>query len=357
LQSQHQYKLSEEFCFGQVVVSWTMGGINKMFPLRLVDIDSFQFFHQLDLLNFIDITNNLNLLTMFHYKNVKLNLNIEQVCARIRTFVDTSSNQCILAGGCFTDYVSESTMALKFHDLFNNILCKKDFDFYMLDDDSVNFNFYLHKFKSQNLIPYAINNDVDYDFNCFKVNIDNFILNMVFVNKKYKKRYINSILEIVYFFDFNLCKIFYSFTLKAIYFDGSLFTPFLQLHNYESIIQRKGREDCTAYLNKFKYCNHICVEYINAIRGISIKNSPSGQELLNDICEFLDTYFIRTIKYYFKCFYVNCERDQKLFELIEYFYSIFATYLLDQTSEVRQLVRSERLQIIHKCLLIKSNEF
>jgi hypothetical protein len=165
LQSQHQYKLGEEFCFGQVVVSWTMGGIKKMFPLRLVDIDSFQFFHQLDLLNFIDISNNLNLLPMFHYKNVKLNLNIEQVSDRIRNFVDTSSNQCILAGGCFSDYDSESNMALKLNDLFKNILKHKNFDFYMLDDDSVNFNFYLHKFKSLNLIPYAINNDVDCEFN------------------------------------------------------------------------------------------------------------------------------------------------------------------------------------------------
>jgi len=180
---------------------------------------------------------------------------------------------------------------------------------------------------------------------------------MTFVNKNYKKRYINSILEIVYEFDFNLCKIFYSFDLKAIYIDGSLFTPFLQLNNYENIIQRMGREDCFAYLDKFEYCKNICVEYINAIRGISIKNSPSGQELLNEICEFLDTCFIRTIKYCFKCFYVNCELDQKLFELIEYFYSIFATYLLGQTSDIRQLSRSERLQIIQKCLLIKANEF
>jgi len=132
LQSQHQYKLGEEYSFGQVVVSWTMGAIKKMFPLRLVDIDSFQFFHQLDLLNFIDITNNLNLLNMFHYKNVKLNLNIEHVSAKISELVDTSSKQCILAGGCFTDYVSESSMAFKYHDMFDIFLKKKSLTFICL---------------------------------------------------------------------------------------------------------------------------------------------------------------------------------------------------------------------------------
>ena len=107
----------------------------------------------------------------------------------------------------------------------------------MLDINEQKHNFYMKKFQSLDLKIFALNN-TGYDFSCFKVKIDDILLNLIFVNPLFNDDNINSILECVNHFDFNLSKIFYSFQLDSIFMSGSLFRSMIRMENCKNNISQ-----------------------------------------------------------------------------------------------------------------------
>ena len=281
--------------------------LKKMYPSRIVDLVSFQFFHELENTNFIDVTNNMNLLEIFQYKDtVKLNLCLKDIVNTINEYVNTASNQCILAGGLFSDYDVNNIFAKQYPRLLSNFSKKKDVDLYMLDNNKASFNFYWEKFESLNMKPYAVN-DIGYQFNCFKVKMNGFILNMIFVPCIQREKTIHSIIEIVIGFDFNLSKIFYSFKFDAIYFFGHLFSPMfiLEKNKNKNKISKAGRVSCFSYIGDFVYMQYKCQDFIN--RHVCLpysenkKNLDKDNKFLVDLSKFMDTKFVRCVKYWIFC--------------------------------------------------------
>jgi hypothetical protein len=334
--------------------------LKKIFPNKYVPLNDFQYFHSLDVRGFLKIDfppteTCKKLLDLFYYSNVQLNLDISTYIELIAKFLIPINDidQCIIAGGIFSKYVPSLDISTCYSKLFNNLKGNQDIDVFMLDSNNDNFNSYLSKFKLLNMNPSEINHE-GYEFSTFKVLIESKMVNFIFVHRDIMNGTNETILDHIEKFDFNLTKIFYSYKLKCLFMNKSLFSPFLTMN----FIINQGfpqelPEDYTLFIGEFiaikNKCESLKLKHKknNLEKILEILNANQEEMIdVNMILTFLNKRYIRTLKYFFKGYFIempnttDIEHDKidesnnryDIFnKLIHYFYAIFEKYILDKT--------------------------
>jgi len=300
------------------------------FRFGQLSYEEFKFYDSINS-GFINISNNMDFLQKFAYKNVDLNVDISSIVSQIKSYITNEDiNSCLITGGVFSKYHKLSTLSKHYFALFDVIQDKTDVDIFMPDKDRKRFTKYLELFKNKyELCPFEINSR-SYKFNCFKIIINNcVILNFIFVGSS------KSILEMILGFDFDLCKIFYSFDINSIFMNVTLFENFHKIMPFRKTPIKMKRthniQDLTYYMprfNTFIRCinqqrlqfNRLEInEWIKFILAYEVKLIPRMKQ-------FIDIDFVRTLKYYFKGYYLDYQ-DDLISQKILFFILIFHDYL------------------------------
>jgi hypothetical protein len=300
------------------------------FRLGELSYDQFKFYDSINS-GFINITDNDDCLQKFAYHHVDLNVDISSIILQIKNFINEEDiNNCLIAGGIFSKYRKFSYISKHYISLFDIIQDKADVDIFMSDKDKQLFNKYLLLFKNKyKLCPFEINSG-SYKFNCFKIVLNDLTYNFIFSGSRV------SILEMILGFDFDLCKIFYSFKLNATFMNVTLFENFHKIKSFRitpRIMKRThNMQDLTHYMPRFKTFKRVILRQRFDFNGFEMK------EWINDILfyevkgiprlkQFIDIDFVRTLKYYFKGYYFD-NQDDLISQKILFFILIFHDYIV-----------------------------
>jgi hypothetical protein len=317
--------------------------IENVFTKERVDDKTFHFFDCLDETNFINISENLELLDLIKYSKVSLNLNIDNVIEKVTNLLGIFIDDCLLAGGYFTNYISLFNQNLKC--IYDAFQIKKDIDLFFCYVDSIKYHYYLNRIQNDfKMVPFDVNIN-DYKFNSFKVVVNNhylgnnfkLVLNFVFFNKMSNESNFNNksnVIDCVHNFDFTLCKIFYSFRLKCIYMHSEMFSPMI---DFKLVLDSKFNfNDATQYHPKLKEIIEIC-EIIDSNQIMSIQYLESKEQIFVVVPEtklifsFLNNEYMRTLKYVFKGAFIN-ENISELENDLLNIYDQFKPYLIARVS-------------------------
>jgi hypothetical protein len=311
--------------------------LNLAFPLRRVSHKEFLFFDSINS-DYINITKNNELLKDFAYKDVELNLDIKSMIDKVsKVILYGDLDKCIIAGGAFSKYVFDHELDNKYRGIFVELQSASDVDIYIQDCDKTLFNKYLLLFMNVYLLKPIVINENDYKYNSFKVMIaDSFLLNMIFVESKpIRGKKLLSVFELVVDFDFNLCKIFYSFKLESIFINVALFKTFHKLSSYQILNNVANvnyiMRDLTLYCHIFTGFK----EFVNDLKlrcnivsreRWKINILATQRDYVYNLKTFIDTIFLRTLKYYLKGFFLPAQKESIKLNIL-YFLNIFHDYL------------------------------
>ena len=98
-------------------------------------------------------------------------MNIDNVIEKVSNLLGLYIDDCLLAGGYFTNYISLINQNLKF--IYDAFLIKKDIDLFFCDVDSMKYHYYLNRIQNDfKMVPFDVNIN-DYKLNSFKVVVNN----------------------------------------------------------------------------------------------------------------------------------------------------------------------------------------
>lgn len=222
------------------------------------------------------------------FANVLYNFDIDFYKLLIENIVfEDDYSKCLIAGGCFSVY-KNNRLSLQFPTIYNYLEKHKDIDIYI---ETNNIKKYVQKYSKK-----LIKNTRIYPL-CFytmKFNWKNLKINFIFTKKNI------GIKNVINNFDFDFCKIFYSYEKKSIFLHYRLFEEFDVLNlNYGFNIKPK-------YLNFYE--NYL----------IDIRDRMILEEYFSLDKNFIRYKLMRYVKYLFKGFY--CKNQENCSANIVFFF-------------------------------------
>ena len=290
--------------------------LDRVFPTQSINIDTFQFLDSINI-NYINITQNKNLMSHFKYNKVKLNFDLDFFLPILRNYLDSDDlDKCLVAGGYFTQYLTEDSFEERFIDFLNIFKARKDIDVYIQDDEEIVYRKYCKRFNIDSCLS---NKDNDYKFQSFKLMINNIPFNFIFSNLKNPAFItLRTPLDMIYDFDFDIAQIFYSNKLDSVFMILTLFDFYDKF---------KDCLVCEWDLNMYDHDFNVVINFCNfnkqslwffqtkgQLRKYWMNESPY---ILDFIYKFLKTKFLRVLKYYFKGYYLEKNQDS-LFKKLDF---------------------------------------
>jgi hypothetical protein len=213
------------------------------FPNSRISFDDYTFIRKIDN-NFISLDSLNKDELHFTCSNIKFNFDKTKLRDLINLYVcEEDRNDCVVMGGHFTRYLPESIISSQFKWLFGHMRNRKDIDIYLLKADYSHYYVWLRTLTNVNVLS-CDDSDDDYDFYkrsfySLKVQCEaNIILNFIFV---IRTRLCNNtgcehlksediatfdIFHMNEMFDFQVCKIFYSYLYDSIFVPSNLLTKY-----------------------------------------------------------------------------------------------------------------------------------
>ena len=275
---------------------------------QFVTFDEYNLFENFDN-DFINITYNISKFeTLVVYNDVSFNFNANYLKKLLVEHLRPEDlNNCLVAGGHFSNYIFENPISKNFPSLFKSFKSLSDVDVYIPIHYNFNcYKYYTKKFAKKNLlIPSSnlLNNEINngykniYQFSCIKFKHESTIVNLIF-NKEPNF----STLDFIYLFDLDLSKIIYSFK-----FDN-FFVHYTFIKRFHSIILNNCLiKDLSLYEN--------------------ILENKKALFLESDDYLVFETEFIRFLKYCFKGYINSSSHYKHCFELIEFYLKRYESQL------------------------------
>ena len=283
----------------------------KIFSNKHISFIDYNFLAKIDR-NFINITKyESDLKSSFFYKNNQLNFDQAYLRKIMIDYVKPEDlNSSLIAGGCFSKYSQNNPISIKFPELFNQIARNSDIDIYI---KSPSCDQYMHLMRKQKLKPYGLCSGAEmaYKYESFKITTkNNETVNFVF--KSEANEDCLSTQDLLYDFDLDHAKIFYSYVYDSIFVHISFFTEYRSMLNLKKSSNLKKVQDLDSYA-------------VNLSDQKAMIETVSAQKLKNEVAKdtfvkMITTDFIRFIKYCFKG-YANTQEDvEKYIELIDFYY-------------------------------------
>jgi hypothetical protein len=225
--------------------------INDLKQISLNNRTSYDNFKIFDSLNdeYIFFESNEKLLKNIVLPNVSLNLNFKKDVF-FKYFDINHLNDCFLAGGCFSSYLTNTKLlkknnTKKYEKIRKILISKQDYDlfFFGLNDNYV-FDYYSYKFANFPNFKVCDNGGhYGFKFKTIKVELDGFLVNLIFQQDKHERCLLKCLRLLMKDFDFSLTKIFYSFRLKKTFLMQNLFNFYTT--NNKNLLKENG--NCNFY--------------------------------------------------------------------------------------------------------------
>ena len=291
-------------------------------PLKLtqnsINFEEFFFLNKIEN-GFIDIES-LNLTKeSATFKNMSYSFNKvyfrkiinELVCKRDKDFA-------VIMGGAFTKY-KPNIISEKFPSIAKAIAGKSDIDIYL---QNTSYKHYYRKFTMLGVEIISVHHShevLNYIFNTIKIRSNCEIINIIFISKNQYQKIIvfkggdkvienPTSIDILNLFDYDICKIFYSFYFDKIFAFANLFEKYNEINS----------KCATKTIVKDLYLNKKEIEASSFANG-NISLSNQDFDLYNKVYRYL--------KYAIKGYFKNAEEAQEHILLIEKLYeSYFKNY-------------------------------
>ena len=219
--------------------------INDLKQISLNNRTTYDNFKIFDSLNdeYIFFESNEKLLNYILLPNVSLNLNFKKDVF-FKYFDINHLNDCFLAGGCFSSYLTNTKLSKKYNDLREILISKQDYDLFFFGfNDNYVFNYYSSKFANFPNFKVCDNGGhYGFKFKTIKVELDGFLVNLIFQQEMHERCLLKCLKQLMKDFDFSLTKIFYSFRLKKTFLMHNLFNLFKT--NNKNLLKEN---DCNFY--------------------------------------------------------------------------------------------------------------
>lgn len=285
--------------------------------------EEFEFLQLIDN-NFISINSiHLNSDTWV-YKQISYNFNKIFLKNLINSYIcEKDKKFCVVMGGYFSKYQTDSYFSERFPWLFKQIAKKADVDIYIFHASILH---YQRKFRNMGIeiisrsylprISYIINNTF---FASMKLKIKSQIINIIFLNEKYDNKSIeNSCINMLDRFDLDICKIFYSYFYDTVFVNVNLLTKYIKITSKCSV------KPIIKDLSKYK----ADIEKIEFFRDNSLLKLRLALNRENY------TIILRYLKYCFKNFYIDENEASEHIETIkklDCFFKEFPSYIIGET--------------------------
>ena len=235
------------------------------------------------------------------FSSVNFNFNVEFYKLLIEEIVFKEDfNRTIIAGGVFSNYHS-NCFTIEFPILFDIISNKKDIDIFIETNEISKYIMKYSQIIGKISEYYEYISHLGYPFTLFSIKFvwKNLNINIIFVRNN---------MEIIEKFDFDFCKIFYSYKNNSIYVYQTL------LESFETI--------------KFKMEDDLSPNFLNYYQKSLVdmrKLSLNSKEDIYSI-EFIRFKLFRYVKYAFKGFY-NKEEEIIVKNIIGYYEQVLIKFL------------------------------